>query len=63
VSPYTVAVGVLTECFPPRLAYEARRALALYVRRIYESKKIRLPRYAKADIESLIPTREMPEVE
>lgn len=58
VSPYEIAVGVLCEWFPPRLAYEARRELAIYVRRVYESKKIKIPRYARMDIDNLIPTRE-----
>ncbi|MFL5542027.1 MAG: hypothetical protein ACJ8J0_23775, partial [Longimicrobiaceae bacterium] len=63
VSPYAVAVGMLCEWFPPRLAYEARRALAIYVRRVYESKKIKIPRYAKMEINNLIPVRESPEVD
>ena len=61
VSPYSVAIGVLCEWFPPRLAYEARRALALYVRRVYENRKIKIPRYARMEIDNLYPARELPE--
>jgi|GEM_PF-3319257 len=63
VSPYAVAVGVLCEWFPARLAHEARRELALYVRRIYESKKIEMPDRARMELESLIQPPALPKKE
>jgi len=55
VSSYSVAVGLLCEWMPPRLVAEARREMALHLRRIYESSKIKIPRYARMQIDNLIP--------
>jgi hypothetical protein len=63
VSPYAVCLGVLCEWFPARLAYEARRNLAIYVRRIYESRRIEMPERARRELESLIQSPALPKRE